>query len=145
MNDDHHVIDLRVTVDCSVGEAWALVGEPGWFINDGALMPHTITWHDDDRVEVTDPDHGSFTFVVERHEPPHHLACRGLDVDGRGSTRLVELSVSEHDGRVSIRVVESGFASMAVSAAERVAQYEQNVETWRRQLTLARSRLTPSG
>jgi len=138
---DHDRIDLDVAINTTVDAAWALVGEPGWFINDGQLTSHTVEWQGEARVRVTDPTHGAFTFEVEELEPPRYAAIRGLDADQKGGSRLVEFWVTGRAGGVGVRVVESGFASMQASIEEQIAQYEQNTKTWKRQLDLARERL----
>ncbi|MGH3502692.1 MAG: hypothetical protein ACRDQA_17635, partial [Nocardioidaceae bacterium] len=61
-----------------------------------------------------------------------------------GSSRLVEFSIADGAGVVTVRVVESGFASMQASVEEQLAQYEQNTKTWKHQLELARERLESS-
>lgn len=93
---------------------------------------------------VTDPSHGSFTFEVESLEPPDYAAYRGLNADEQGSSRLVEFWVTGEADGVTVRVVESGFASMQVPVDDQIAQYEQNTKTRKHQLELARERLESS-
>ncbi|MBR7744775.1 hypothetical protein KC207_15875 [Phycicoccus sp. BSK3Z-2] len=137
---DHDRIDLTVTIDgTNVPAAWELVSEPGWYINEGRLVEHDIAW-DADVATVVDRDHGEFSFQRETSDPPHYLADRAVD-DGTASSRLVQFWVEDCGTAVTIRVVESGFASMPIPVDEQTAQHAQNTKTWRHQLDLARDRL----
>ena len=136
--DNHDRIDLRVIVDASVEQAWAFVSEPGWYINEGALVDHEISWNDSE-VTVVDADHGRFVLRREAVDPPRYLRDSST-VNEHGDVRRVEFWVSAGlPGE--LRVVETGFASMHGSVEDQRAQHEQNTRTWRRQLELAQQRL----
>lgn len=131
---------MAATLNTTVDRVWQLIGEPGWFINEGRLSPHTVEW-DDGHVTVTDPDHGSFIFEVVSWEAPTHVALRGVDADRHGSPRVVEFWVDPASAGTTVRLVESGFATMNVPDDGKIAQHEQNTRTWRLQLDLARELL----
>ncbi len=143
-SDNHDRIELEAHIATTVDNAWALISEPGWFINSGQLVHHDIEWQDQRTAVVTDADHGTFTFKVEALEPPRHVAYRGLETDGQGGSRLVEFWIDPQQSDVVVRLVESGFASMAAPVAEQVAQFEQNTKTWQQQLAAAKERLQTS-
>lgn len=140
MTDDHDRIDLSIDVDVAVSSAWDFVSEPGWFINEGELVEHDVTW-DGSTATVVDRNHGKFQFRREASDPPRYLADRGVHPEEGDPVRLVEFWIVDKGQTVTIRVVESGFASMPVPVDEQLAQYEQNTRTWQHQLELARDRL----
>ncbi len=144
-SDNHDRIELKAHIATTVDDAWALISEPGWFINSGQLGHHDIKWEDQRTAIVTDADHGTFTFKVEALEPLRHVAYRGLETDGQGGSRLVEFWVVPQESDVVVQLVESGFASMAVPVTEQVAQFEQNTKTWQQQLMAAKESLQTSG
>lgn len=143
-SDNHDRIELEAHIATTVDDAWALISEPGWFINSGQLVHHDIEWRDQRTAVVTDADHGTFTFKVEALEPPRHVAYRGQETDDQGGSRLVEFWVVPQQSDVVVRLVESGFASMAAPVTEQVAQFEQNTKTWQEQLEAAKDRLQTS-
>lgn len=143
MSEGHDRIDLCIDATTELSSAWNLVSEPGWFINEGELVEHEVTW-DDDIATVVDRDHGAFRFRREATDGSGYMADRGIDAEGEG-IRLVEFWIRENGSAVTIRVVESGFASMPVPVDEQIAQHEQNTRTWQHQLELARERLEAEG
>lgn len=137
--DGHDRIDLRAIVDASAEQAWAFVSEPGWYINEGTLVDHEITWNGLE-VTVVDADHGSFVLRREAVDPPRYSRDSGT-VNEHGDVREVEFWVSPGPP-VELRVVESGFASMHIPVEDQRAQHDQNTRTWRQQLELAQNRLS---
>ena len=47
VEDDLDRVETDVVVDCDIEAAWALVSEPGWWVNDGPLGEFLLTrwWH----------------------------------------------------------------------------------------------------
>lgn len=138
MSHDEDRIELDVHVATTMDRAWSVVGQPGWFINSGALTQHEVEWQGQNHVTVTDPDQGTFAFEVGAVDPPGYAAYVGINAGGNGANRLVEFRLTTADDGVDIEVAESGFAAMNASAEERAAAYEQNTTTWRQQLQLVR-------
>jgi hypothetical protein len=50
----------------------------------------------------------------------------------------VEFFLTQHGGGTLLRVVESGFASLAVSAEQRAAAIVDNIGGWEQQLAFAK-------
>ena len=48
-------VEADVLIDTTIENAWALVSEPGWWINDGPLGDHDVEHGDDGLYHVTDP------------------------------------------------------------------------------------------
>src|SRR5699024_11083469 len=66
-----------VLIHASAEEVFAVIREPGWFINDGEYREHKIT-RQGAVTQVVDPVHGSFQLAIEAHEPPNRIRFRWL-------------------------------------------------------------------
>ena len=129
-------IDKSIDIAAPAQRVWEFVSEPGWFINDGAYRTHEIT-RDGEVSLVRDPVHGDFGFRTVALEAPRHAAFRWVG-EGAGTT-LVEFFVDARDGGSTLRVVESGFASLPGSRDERLAAFDGNSEGWDIELGVARA------
>ena len=58
--DEMDRVETDVVVDCDIEAAWALVSEPGWWVNDGPLGDHEVSLGDDGLYRVSDPDAGDW-------------------------------------------------------------------------------------
>ena len=56
--------------------AWALVSEPGWWVNDGPLGDHEVTLGDDGIYRVSDPDAGDWLIEKADEDPTDVVAFR---------------------------------------------------------------------
>ncbi len=133
-------IEKQVEIDATVETVWDLVSQPGWFINDGAVVDHRIEDRGDHLV-VTDPVHGSFVVRVVRLEAPRYAAFRWMGkVDEREPSTLTEFWIDDRPGGgVLLRVVESGLASLHDDLELRRATFEGNTEGWEIELGVARA------
>jgi len=83
-------------------------------------------------------EHGTVRARVEAVEAPHRFAYRwtahyteaGAEPDATNST-LVEFTLAPHGDMTRLRVVESGFASLATSDEKRRSNYDANVDGWK--------------
>ena len=123
---------------------WELVSTPGWWINHGTIVDNAVQERDGAFI-VTNSTHGEFPLLVERSVEPDEVAFRWAPWDElaveSGST-LVEFFLSgPADGPVTVRVVESGWASVDQSP-ERVADnYRENESGWESELGALKNRL----
>jgi uncharacterized protein YndB with AHSA1/START domain len=141
-------IERQIDIAAPAERVWELIARPGWFINDGAVIDNEVERVGDVDV-VTDPVHGRFPIRTERLDRPRYAAFRwlsgepGPDLGARGST-LVEFWVEDRvTGGVTLRVAESGFATLPVSEEERRRQLEENTEGWGIELLAALTYLDP--
>lgn len=134
-------IERAIDIDAPAERVWALVTRPGWFINDGAVIDHTVD-RDGDVDIVRDPVHGDFRIRTEKLDPHRYAAFRWLDTDTDGST-LVEFHLDGRPGGVRLTVVESGFDTLGGTEADRRRRLEENTEGWRIELAAARDHLDP--
>ncbi|HXD27395.1 MAG TPA: SRPBCC domain-containing protein [Arthrobacter sp.] len=139
-------ITRSIDIDAPAERVWALVAEPGWYINDGDYRAHHIEV-DGDVATVHDPVHGSFAIRTESLEPPRHAAFRwlagapGADAPAAEMT-LVEFRIEDLPaGGVRLTVTESGFAGLSGSADERRRAVEENSAGWDEELQVARNHL----
>lgn len=131
-------IEREVRIAAPVERVWALITEP----------EHVGTWFGDAGAEIDLrpggalafrwSEHGTVLGRVERVEPPHRFAYRWAAERGveptDGNSTLVEFTLRADGGETLLRVVESGFASLAGDDAERALRREGNVEGWRMEL-----------
>lgn len=143
MNDLPDRIDRSIDINASAERVWGLISEPGWFINDNELTEHRIE-RSDDLSTVHDPVHGAFTFRTISLDRPRYAAYRWLADPNQpdSESTLVEFWIDEKSpSSVTLRVAESGFASLSGDAEQRRRQLEDNTEGWRIELGLAKAHL----
>jgi uncharacterized protein YndB with AHSA1/START domain len=131
-------IEREIAIDAPVERVWGLVSEPGWWVGDGD--PSARRRRRDGDLEVIDHARfGSFPIRVESVEPQRYVSYRwasgfpGED-PGEGNSTMVEFWLSERDGGTLLRVVESGFASLAAEDEARERSVKGNTEGWAQQL-----------
>lgn len=81
---------------------------------------------------------GSHLAQVERLEPPTFFSYRWARQPGEypveGNSTLVEFTLTAADAGTVLRVVETGFDSLKVSAQEKDTAVTQNIQGWRNEL-----------
>jgi len=136
-------ITREIEVDAPRAVVRDLVSVPGWWINDGTITDNTIE-EKDGVLHVTNVTHGTFRLVPEDSADPERVAFRWLprEEDEARQGTLVEFTVTgPEDGPVTVRVVESGFASLGSSPATAAAHFRENSEGWDHELSALRTRL----
>jgi uncharacterized protein YndB with AHSA1/START domain len=133
----HDWIEREVVIDASRERVWAVLTEAGhvarWF-GDAAEIDRRpggkarFGWAGD----------GVFEAVVEQVEPPSAFSFRwardpGVE-PGEGTGTLVEFTLTEVPLGTLLRVIETGFAELRVSDAERAEAAEQNAQGWAEEL-----------
>ena len=132
-------IERHIVIDAPTERVWQLISEPGWWINDGAIVAHRIERRDELAI-VHDPVHGVFALRTVALDRPRYAAFRWQDDpdDVDGAPTLVELTLETlAEASVRVTVLESGFASLPVSAAQRRQRIEQHESGWTKELGLA--------
>lgn len=131
-------IEREVVIAAPIERVWEVVTRPehvgSWFGDAGAeieLRPGgamTITW----------VEHGTCHATVERVEPPHAFAYRWArpahQAVREGNSTLVEFTLEAQGGQTRLRVVESGFRGLEISAEEQARYAEGNTEGWMMEL-----------
>ena len=113
----------------------------------GAITPTTV---DEEIARMQEPHAGrASTWQIVAIEPQRRLAFRwhpyavdeGVDYSQEPTT-LVEFTLTETDGGVLLRIVESGFDQ--IPAERRVSAFEANSQGWAKQTGLVRKYLAVS-
>lgn len=135
-------IERSIRIQAPAERVWQLICEPGWFINDGALVEHRIE-RDGDLCTVHDPVHGAYTFRILALDEPRYAAFRWLadPTDPASPSTDVEFWITPDEaGGVRLTVVESGFDALPGDATEKRRQMAETTEGWEVELDLARRR-----
>ena len=140
-----------VLIHASAEEVFAVIREPGWFINDGEYREHKIT-RQGAVTQVVDPVHGSFQLAIEAHEPPNRIRFRWLggglgeisDAPNNTVEFVIDPAGTAKRNLVRLTVRERGFAKLGLDESVRRRNYEENYRGWAQQLGVAK-RLAEGG
>ncbi len=139
--DELDRIDRQIDIDASAERVWSLISRPGWWINTGRITPDQPVERRDGLDVVHHPDYGDFRIQTVDVDPPRYAAFRWLsdpDAEETGVSTLVEFWIDERPGGVTLRVAESGFATLSPDREHWLARREENVEGWEKELAVAR-------
>ena len=124
-------IEREILIGAPIERVWEIVTTPehmGQWFGDAGAERHG------DVINMSWKEHGTAELRVVRSEAPSAFAYRwDANVGGIGDT-LVEFTLSTEGDGTRVRVVESGFASLATSDAERERLREGNVGGWKHEL-----------
>ncbi len=138
-------IERSVLIDASAERVFAVVREPGWFINDGEYREHTITT-DGTVTRVEDPVHGVFQIAIEANEPPNRVRFRWLggglgeisDAPNNTVEFIIDPAGAASRNQVRLTVRERGFARLGLDEDVRRRNYLENLEGWEQELQVAK-------
>ncbi len=134
-------IEREVVIEAPVDRVWELVTEAEhlgrWFGDAGA----ELDLRPGGAMELRWTDHGRSRGRIEVVEPPRVFAFRwapfkdpdGLEPTDSNSTR-VEFTLHEEGHGTRLRVVESGFETLATSEEQRRKNLAGNTKGWRMEL-----------
>lgn len=141
-----NTIERQIEISAPIDRVWALVSEPGWWINEGDIRPHRIEPREG-HVVVHDEKHGAFPIeTIELREPTYAsfrwLAAEDAEHSAEHIPTVVEFTLEPTDAGVIVRVVETGFAENGdVTHELRVTAHRDNTEGWEIELGAARAHL----
>ena len=127
-------VEADVLIDTTIENAWALVSEPGWWINDGPLGDHDVEHGDDGLYHVTDPEAG--TWLVEKRDEDRMDVVRfrwypvASDECPEETLTTIEVSLSEEKGKIALHVEESGIAALSDDEDEAYQLWEDEAGLW---------------
>jgi uncharacterized protein YndB with AHSA1/START domain len=130
-------IEREIVVDAPLERVWAVLTEAehiaGWF-GDRA----EVDLRPGGAVSLHFPGHGTHFATIERVEPRTFFSYRwAMNADEpprEGNSTLVEFTLSPESNGTRLRVVESGFETLDVPAAEQSRRAEMNTDGWREEL-----------
>ncbi|MEU3448780.1 ATPase [Streptomyces thermolilacinus] len=127
-------IARQIDIDAPAERVWKLVARPGWYINDGTVEAEQDLRYEGDVAVVRHPSLGEFRFLTVELDRPRYAAFRWIGTPYRENSTpstLVEFWIDERDGGgVTLRVVESGFSSLADDPAAWLEEREGNDKGW---------------
>ena len=134
-------IERETVINAPVERVWELITEGEhvgrWFGDAGA----TIDLRPGGEMVIRWAEHGTTHARVVAVEPHTRFAYRWApfqDPAGgepvEGNSTLVEFTLTPEGGATRLRVVESGFASLATSDEQRARNVEGNTGGWRQEL-----------
>jgi uncharacterized protein YndB with AHSA1/START domain len=139
-------IERHIEIAAPIHRVWALVSEPGWWINEGEIRQHRLEQREG-HVVVHDETHGAFPIETIELREPVYASFRWLSSEDEehGDEHIptvVEFTLEPSDHGVIVRVVETGFAEGGVADdAARAAAHRDNTEGWKIELAAARGHL----
>ncbi|MGE5589539.1 MAG: SRPBCC domain-containing protein [Bacillota bacterium] len=128
-------VERDIFIAAPLQRVWSLVSEPGWWVEDGG--PRSVQG-EGSRV-VVKLAVGTYLVRLERSEPQHYIAFRWASAfpgeePVAGKSTLIEFTLAEEAGGTRLRVVESGFATLAAPAEVRRKEFEGNAHGWLEEL-----------
>ncbi|WP_371619355.1 SRPBCC domain-containing protein [Streptomyces sp. NBC_00454] len=144
-------IERDTLIEASLERVWSLVAEPGFWVADDAgltVLAGTVA-KEGESVVASNAQYGDFPVRVEKVDPPTYLAYRwasafpGQELSEDNST-LVEFTLTREGDKTRLRVVESGFATLAGSEELRDRALKDNTGGWPQVLDAFRKRVEQS-
>jgi uncharacterized protein YndB with AHSA1/START domain len=141
-------IERQIDIDAPADKVWGLISRPGWWINQGTIVDQQVERRGELDI-VTHPEHGEFAIRTITLDRPGYAAFRWVPTASGKTTEadqstLTEFWIEGRDGGVVLKVVESGFASLGASEAERRTMIDGNTEGWAVEVEAARAYLEAS-
>ena len=139
----------RVEVDrgiaASVEDVWAVVSEPGWWVNAGPVADHEGTLDDEGIYHVTDPEAGEWLVEKADEDPMDVVAFRWYpiasdELPDEYATR-VEISLSEEGDSVNVHIEESGLSSVSDDEDEARQMWDDEAGMWAEALDAIKAHL----
>jgi uncharacterized protein YndB with AHSA1/START domain len=146
MSEDR--IERDTLIAAPLERVWALVTEPGFWVADPASAAGTVA-REGESTLVKNAEHGDFPVRVEKVEPPTYVAYRwvsafpGQELREDNST-LVEFTLTSEGDQTRLRVVESGFSTLAGSEETRGQALKDNTGGWPQVLGAFKTRVEQS-
>ncbi|HWO61590.1 MAG TPA: SRPBCC family protein [Umezawaea sp.] len=128
-------IEREIDISAPVEKVWAAITEAEhlgtWFGDAGA----TVDLRPGGRITLSWKDHPTAVAVVEKVEPTAYLSYRWSgplhEEPGEGNSTLIEFTLHPIEEGTRLRVVESGFRDLVLSAEARASYFDGNVDGWK--------------
>jgi uncharacterized protein YndB with AHSA1/START domain len=132
---DYDRIEREIVIAAPVDRVWAVLTAPEHWLGEGD--PAGFDLREGARIVLQVPGHGSYPMHIERVEPQRYLAFRWANrfpptKPREGNSMLVEYTLTPEaaGAKTRLRVVERGFATLAVPDDERRRAAEDNTGAW---------------
>ncbi|MEU4496675.1 SRPBCC family protein [Streptomyces sp. NBC_00210] len=113
-------IEREITIAAPVERVWAVLTEPehvgSWF---GQGKPTPVDLRPGGTMELDHGQYGQFPTTIVKVDPPHHFSYRWASAFPgeqavEGNSTLVEFTLTPDGDSTHLRVVETGFAALAI-------------------------------
>lgn len=143
--EDFDCVEVDRGIAASVEDVWAVVSEPGWWVNDGPVDDHEVTLDDEGIYHVTDPEAGEWLVEKVDEDPMDVVAFRWYpiasdELPDEYATR-VEISLSEEGDSVSVHIEESGLSSVSDDEDEARQMWDDEAGMWAEALDAIKAHL----
>lgn len=143
--EDFDCVEVDREIAASVEDVWAVVSEPGWWVNDGPVDDHEVTLDDEGIYHVTDPEAGEWLVEKADEDPMDVVAFRWYpiasdELPDEYATR-VEISLSEEGDSVSVHIEESGLSSVSDDEDEARQMWDDEAGMWAEALDAVKAHL----
>lgn len=143
--EDFDRVEVDRGIAASVEDVWAVVSEPGWWVNDGPVDDHEVTLDDEGIYHVTDPEAGEWLVEKADEDPMDVVAFRWYpiasdELPDEYATR-VEISLSEEGDSVSVHIEESGLSSVSDDEDEARQMRDDEAGMWAEALDAIKAHL----
>lgn len=143
--EDFDRVEVDRGIAASVEDVWAVVSEPGWWVNDGPVDDHEVTRDDEGIYHVTDPEAGEWLVEKADEDPMDVVAFRWYpiasdELPDEYATR-VEISLSEEGDSVSVHIEESGLSSVSDDEDEARQMWDDEAGMWAEALDAIKAHL----
>jgi uncharacterized protein YndB with AHSA1/START domain len=132
---DYDKIEREIVIAAPVDRVWAVLTAPEHWLGEGD--PAGFDLREGARIVLQVPGHASYPMHIERVEPQRYLAFRWANrfpptQPREGNSTLVEYTLTPEaaGAKTRLRVVERGFATLAVPDDERRQAAEDNTGAW---------------
>ena len=143
--EDFDRVEVDRGIAASVEDVWAVVSEPGWWVNDGPVDDHEVALDDEGIYHVTDPEAGEWLVEKADEDPMDVVAFRWYpiasdELPDEYATR-VEISLSEEGDSVSVHIEESGLSSVSDDEDEARQMWDDEAGMWAEALDAIKAHL----
>lgn len=143
--EDFDCVEVDRGIAASVEDVWAVVSEPGWWVNDGPVDDHEVTLDDEGIYHVTDPEAGEWLVEKADEDPMDVVAFRWYpiasdELPDEYATR-VEISLSEEGDSVNVHIEESGLSSVSDDEDEARQMWDDEAGMWAEALDAIKAHL----
>ncbi|CRH60824.1 Uncharacterised protein [Chlamydia trachomatis] len=143
--EDFDCVEVDREIAASVEDVWAVVSEPGWWVNDGPVDDHEVTLDDEGIYHVTDPEAGEWLVEKADEDPMDVVAFRWYpiasdELPDEYATR-VEISLSEEGDSVNVHIEESGLSSVSDDEDEARQMWDDEAGMWAEALDAIKAHL----
>ena len=143
--EDFDRVEVDREIAASVEDVWAVVSEPGWWVNDGPVDDHEVALDDEGIYHVTDPEAGEWLVEKADEDPMDVVAFRWYpiasdELPDEYATR-VEISLSEEGDSVNVHIEESGLSSVSDDEDEARQMWDDEAGMWAEALDAIKAHL----